>query len=396
MVPQPMDAATAGQIGPQRRSRERAAPSNPAGLDLSAEGATLRVRVRGDWHAATRLPASDPQRVPAIVERVEITLDSGARADVRALARLRSLLFMPELSNAQVDLKHLPEGMRRLLELSMAQRSQHPLAKAPASTRLERLGGHMLGIVARFRSLLSFIGETIIGVAAFLSGRARFRRIDLWIVMQDVGARALPIVSVVAFMFGAVLAFIGSLQLRPFGAQVFVANLVGSGMALEMGALITGVVMAGRAGAAFAAQIGTMQVNEEIDALNAMGFRPTEFLVVPRVIALSLMCPLLALYADAVGIVGGLLVGVTMLDLSSAAYWTQMLQFLEADQFVKGLVKSFVYGILIAICGCLRGMQCGRSAQAVGEATTSAVVTSIVAIVVADTILTVLIFELDL
>ena len=390
------DATTAGRVQPRRRREPSAQAANPAALDLTADGALLRVLVRGDWYAATRLPAAELHFVPERVERVEIALDAGARADVRALARLRRLLSLPQLSEARVDLDRLPEGMRRLLELSTAQRARYPAPAVAPSSVLERVGARMFALLARLQALLAFIGETVIGVAAFVTGRARFRPVDLWIVVQDVGARALPIVSVVAFMFGAVLAFIGSLQLRPFGAQVFVANLVGSGMALEMGALITGVVMAGRAGAAFAAQIGTMQVNEEIDALEAMGLRPIEFLVVPRIIALALMSPLLALYADAVGIVGGMLVGVTMLDLSSAAYWSQMLQFLQPDQFVKGLLKSFAYGILIAVFGCLRGMQCGRSAQAVGEATTSAVVTSIVAIVVADTIITVLIFELDL
>lgn len=369
---------------------------HPPALDMQTQGGTLRIAVRGDWHAATRLPAAAPPHLPAQIDRVEIALDAGARADVRALARIRGLLATPALEHAVLELGALPEGMRRLLELSMAVRERRPPATGLPSRRLERLGERLLAALGRQRSTLAFIGETVLGLAAFATARARYRRADLWIVLQQVSAGALPIVSVVAFLFGAVLAFIGSLQLRPFGAQVFVANLVGSGMALEMGALITAVVMAGRAGAAFAAQLGTMQVNEEIDALDAMGLKPIEFLVVPRVFALGLMSPLLALYADAMGILGGLAVAVSMLDLSAAAYWTQMMQFLEADQFVKGLAKSFVFGILIAMSGCLRGMQCGRSAQAVGEATTSAVVTSIVAIVIADSIITVLIFELDL
>jgi phospholipid/cholesterol/gamma-HCH transport system permease protein len=386
---------TAERSDPVRRDKHPSAPK--AGLELIEDGSTLKVVIRGDWHAATRLPPPPAlERLAAHIERIEIALEPGARADVRALARLRSILAMAESSSAAVELGALPEGMRRLLELSMAVRASATPAQQPPQSQFERIGARVLAAAGRSRALLVFVGEAILGVAAFATGRARYRRTDLWIVVQDVSARALPIVSVVAFLFGAVLAFIGSLQLRPFGAQVFVANLVGSGMALEMGALITAVVMAGRAGAAFAAQIGTMQVNEEIDALNAMGLKPTEFLVVPRIVALGLMSPLLTMYADAVGIAGGMVVGVTMLDISASAYWSQTLQFLEADQFIKGLVKSFVFGILIAGSGCLRGIQCGRSAQAVGEATTSAVVTSIVAIVVADTIITILIFELDL
>ena len=207
---------------------------------------------------------------------------------------------------------------------------------------------------------------------------------------------ALPIVGLLSFLIGVVLAYQGADQLRNFGAEIFTVNLLGLAVLREMGIILTAIIVAGRSGSAFTAQIGTMQVNEEVDALDAMGLKPVEFLVVPRIVALGLMSPLLALYADAMGILGGLVVAVGMLDLSAAAYWTQMMQFLEADQFIKGLVKSFAFGILIAYSGCLRGMQCGRSAQAVGEATTSAVVTSIVAIVIADSIITVLIFELDL
>ena len=386
---------TAGHIDPRRRGRPAEEPSTAA-IEVDEQGGTLRLLVRGDWHAATRLPARATPSIGPHVDRVEIVLEPGARADVRTLARLRSLVASADPARTAIDLSGLPEGMRRLLELSMAVRSEPDVSTAPRLSRVERVGAWLLAVAADLRAFTSFIGETVLGLAAFVTGRARYRPTDLWIVVQDVSARALPIVSVVAFLFGAVLAFIGSLQLRPFGAQIFVANLVGTGMALEMGALITGVVMAGRAGAAFAAQIGTMQVNEEIDALNAMGFRPTDFLVVPRVVALGLMCPLLALYADAIGLLGGMLVGVTMLDLSTSAYWAQTLQYLAADQFIKGLLKSLAFGIVIAISGCLRGMQCGRSAQAVGEATTSAVVTSIVAIVVADSIITILIFELDL
>jgi phospholipid/cholesterol/gamma-HCH transport system permease protein len=175
-----------------------------------------------------------------------------------------------------------------------------------------------------------------------------------------------------------------------FGAQIYVANLVGVGMAREMGAMMTGIIMAGRTGAAFAAQIGTMQVNEEIDALQTMGISPMDFLVMPRMIALIVMMPLLCLYANLMGILGGMFVGMTMLDISFAQYLEQTRSAIDMTDFSLGLVKSVVFGIIVAMSGCLRGIQCGRSSTAVGNAATSAVVTGIVLIVIFDSLLTVI------
>lgn len=196
--------------------------------------------------------------------------------------------------------------------------------------------------------------------------------------------------SLISFLVGLILAFVGAVQLQQFGAQIYVADLVGLGMAREMGAMMTGIIMAGRTGAAFAAQLGTMRVNEEIDALTTMGFSPMDFLVLPRMLALMTMLPLLCLYADFMGILGGLVVGVGMLDLELAQYVNESLLALSLLDFGLGLIKSAVYGAVIAIAGCYRGMQCGNSSAAVGEAATSAVVTSIVWIVVASAILTVI------
>jgi phospholipid/cholesterol/gamma-HCH transport system permease protein len=161
-------------------------------------------------------------------------------------------------------------------------------------------------------------------------------------------------------------------------------------MAREMGAMMTGIIMAGRTGAAFAAQLGTMQVNEEVDALTTMGISPMEFLVLPRMLALVLMMPLLCLYADLMGILGGAIVGVGMLDITITQYYEETRAALSLTDFSVGLVKGAVFGVLVAISGCLRGMQCGRSASAVGDAATSAVVTGIVFIIVSDSILTVI------
>jgi phospholipid/cholesterol/gamma-HCH transport system permease protein len=234
-----------------------------------------------------------------------------------------------------------------------------------------------------------FLGEATLSFMRFLVGRAQFRASDLFFIIQETGPQALPIVTLISFLVGVILAYMGAVQLEQFGAQVFVANLVGLGMAREMAAIMTGIIMAGRSGASFAAQLGTMQVNEEIDALRTLGVNPMDFLVLPRMLALILMVPLLTLYSGAVGILAGMFVSVTLLDISGPEYWNQTVRALNLQHFASGLLKAAIYGVLIAIAGCMRGMQCGRSAQAVGEATTSAVVTSIVYMVVAAAILTV-------
>jgi phospholipid/cholesterol/gamma-HCH transport system permease protein len=208
--------------------------------------------------------------------------------------------------------------------------------------------------------------------------------------MQECGARALPIVSLISLLVGLILAFVGAIQLQQFGAQIYVADLVGIAMVREMGAMMTAIVMAGRTGAAFAAQLGTMQVNEEIDAFSTLGFSPIDFLVLPRMLALILMMPLLCIYADAMGILGGALVGVAMLDLTITEYFIETQGAIDMVDIMVGVVKSAVFGVLVALAGCLRGIQCGRSAQAVGLATTSAVVMGIVFIIVTDGIFSVI------
>lgn len=233
----------------------------------------------------------------------------------------------------------------------------------------------------------------MLALGKLLRGQARFRPVELLLLIQECGAQALPIVTLISFLVGAILAFIGAVQLAMFGAQIYVANLVGMAMTLEMGAMMTAIIMAGRTGAAFAAQLGTMTVNEEIDALTTLGLSPMEFLVVPRLLALVTMMPLLTLYADLMGILGGGLIGVAVLQISPVEYFQQTRAALTLSACAQGLIKGGVYGLLVALAGCLRGMQCGRSAAAVGQATTSAVVTSIVCIILASALLTVIFFR---
>ena len=280
--------------------------------------------------------------------------------------------------------------MRRLLELAYAVPEREGASRDDGREPwLARVGKAAVAARAEAREQLTFVGEACIAFARFATGRASFRRSDLWLLIQDCGANALPIVTLISALVGLILAFVGAVQLKTFGAQIYVADLVGVGMARQMGAIMTGIIMAGRTGASFAAQLGTMTVNEEIDALRTLGVSPMQFLVVPRMLALMLMMPLLCLYSILMGILGGAVVGVGMLDISLIEYYERTAQAISLTQFALGLLCAFVFGVLVALAGCLRGMQCGRSAQAVGTATTSAVATGIVWSVVSDGILTI-------
>jgi phospholipid/cholesterol/gamma-HCH transport system permease protein len=257
-------------------------------------------------------------------------------------------------------------------------------------TFLTRVGLDLADLVRSTGEIMSFFGEGAIAVRRFIAGRARYRRSELWLIIQESGADALPIVSLVSFLVGMILGYIGDQQLAQFGARIYVADLVGLATVIQMGALITGIVLAGRTGAAFAARIGTMQVNEEIDALRTFGIPPMEFVVLPRMIALILMTPLLTLYANLLGILGGAFVGTAVGGLTLTAYLVQTQAAIGWNHIIQGLISATVYGAVVAASGCLRGMQCGRSAAAVGEATTSAVVTAIVFIVISAAVLTII------
>jgi phospholipid/cholesterol/gamma-HCH transport system permease protein len=364
------------------------------GLSFSRPTAdTLLIRITGSWRIGQELPSADDVRKQFNSDpRVKrLAFDTKGLADwdsglLTFLTKIRDLC-----SQRKIDLNSegLPEGVKRLLVLASAS----PALRAPGreSQRepfLSRVGEQAIALGRSAGEMLTFIGEAFVAFVKFLGGRARYRRSDLFLIIQECGAEALPIVSLISVLVGLILAFIGAVQMRMFGAQIYVANLVGITMVRVMGAIMTGIIMAGRTGAAFAAELGTMQVNEEIDALHTLGISPMEFLVLPRMLALALMMPLLCLYADLMGILGGLIVGAAMLDLNPVVYFNQTRAAVSLNHFCIGLFHSVVFGVLVALAGCLRGMQCGRSASAVGEAATSAVVTGIVSIVVATAIIT--------
>ncbi|MBI4998195.1 MAG: ABC transporter permease [Rhodocyclales bacterium] len=296
-----------------------------------------------------------------------------------------------------LDTAGLPDGARRLLAMALAVPEQKLAPRSAAAPGLlAQVGNASIEFWRGIPEMLHFLGEVTLAFARLLSGRARFRRGDLWREIEEVGPRALPIVFVISFLVGLILACRGADQLRLVGAQIFIADLVAIGMVREIGALMTGIIVAGRTGAAFAARLGTMQVNEEIDAFRTLGISAVDFLVLPRMLALMLMVPLLTLYSGFIGMLAGLLVSVAIFDIGVYEYYAEVLRALQLKHFMVGLSKGTVYGAMIAYAGCLRGMQCGRSAEAVGRAATSAVVTAILLITIAASVMTIVYYQLDI
>ena len=374
-----------------------------AGVDLEyarAPDGTLRLALAGDWRLGRGIP--EPGRVLGEVEQGppprKVIFDTRALAgwDSGLLTFLRALLSRFAQLGVEVDERGLPDGVRRLLALAAAVPARMDVRAESRMPFLARVGDVALAAWRAGGETLAFVGDAFLSVVRLVAGKARFRGSDLLLVVQDCGARALPIVSLVNLLVGLILAFVGAIQLRAFGAQIYVADLVGIGTVREIAAIITGVIMTGRTGASFAAELGTMQVNEEIDALRTLGIPPMDFLVLPRLLGLTLMMPLLCLYADVMGILGGLIVAVTMLDIDATQYYLETRRVIHLGDLSLGLFMGGVFGVLIAVTGCMRGLGSGRSASGVGEATTSAVVTGIVSIVVATALITVMSYVLGI
>jgi phospholipid/cholesterol/gamma-HCH transport system permease protein len=361
-------------------------------IERRPEGVAL-LKLGGDWVLGSAVP--DPGEVVARLaqegkpQRLAFETAQLGRWNSGLLVFLTRLFQTCRHDGIGVDDSGLPEGVRKLLGLAAPENQRSGVShggKVPPF--LERVADAAERQLKGFKDMLAFVGESTAAFGKMVVGKADFRRVDLVLTVQETGAQALGIVTLISLLVGMILAFIASIQLKMFGAQIYVADVVGIGIVRVMGAVMTGVIMSGRTGAAFAAQIGTMQVNEEIDALQTLGLSPVEYLVLPRMISLTLMMPLLCVYADLMGVFGGLLVGVGLLDLGFMEYVNETRHALSLSHFLVGLFHSFVFGVLIAISGCLRGIQCERSASAVGYAATSAVVTGIVSIVVATAVIT--------
>lgn len=373
----------------------------PATLEIrSRAGASLEIRIAGDWMVGNRVP-EDCVLVRELeapeVQEVRFSAAELGQWDSRLLTQLMRLIELCERRRLALDLSDLPHEVRSLLQLAYAVPERSGVRRVPPRTSLlDGLGASALALTRDLLGLVDFIGAATQSIGRLVIGKARFRRVDLLQVAQECGAMALPIVALISLLVGLILAFVGAVQLQNFGAQIYIAGLVGLGMAREMGALMTAIIVSGRTGAAFAAQLGTMNVNQEVDALKVMGLSTFDFLVLPRMLALITMMPFLCLYSILMGMVGGAVVATLVFDISLTEYLNETQRVVHLRHFVIGLVKGALFGVLIAISGCMRGLQCGRSAAGVGAAATSSVVTSIVLIVIADALVTLILNRLHL
>lgn len=358
---------------------------------MASQNQCAVLELRGSWLGEGPLPTFDELRDrldAASRQRWQLRPGDDFRWDSRFMARLFQCAQYCRESGIELDIEAMPEGVRRLLAVATAVK---PLAAEPRRhpgfiERLRRHGNNALGAIASF---LAFVGGASLALLRFLTGRSNTRVRDIWYFVDQCGPQALGIVALISVLVGMILAYLGSVQLRQFGAEVYVANLVTLGMVREMGALMTAVIMAGRTGAAYAAQLGTMQSNEEIDAVTTLGISPMEYLVLPRMLALVMVMPLLCILADVLGMLGGALVAAGM-DISLVQFISQARDAVTTQDVATGVFKSLVFGVLIATAGCQAGLQSGRSSAAVGQATTRAVVNAIVYLVVADAALNII------
>jgi phospholipid/cholesterol/gamma-HCH transport system permease protein len=361
----------------------------PARAADSLDGDALTVTLSGDWSLTDERPKWDAVRGTRKPKHVLLRDGGLGQWDSSLLLFLFEVQQWCKLMGTHCDIKGLPEKLRALLsQMSTSHETSVPFDRS--ENFVETVGQTTLGLWRKVRAFAVFLGEVVLGVMRVAKHPTKFRWRDCIEEMQLCGAMALPIVGLVSFLVGVTLAYTGAIVLRQYGGDIYVADLIGLSMLREMGAVMTGVVLAGRTGAAFAATLGNMKANEEIDALETLGISAVDFLVLPRLLALTVMMPLLGLYANALGILGGMAVALSVLSIPPTAYWVEMLTIVDLSDTLVGLIKATTFGVIIGISGCLRGMEAERSAAGVGRAATSAVVTSILLIIVSDAVFAVI------
>ena len=386
-------------VEPPARLDSPAAPpvtGAPPRAEVLQTGGDLTIVLVGDWRLEEGVPrfhlpgkAESPTGSPHDDAIRAIHFDTAGLGtwDSSVLVFLHQVLEFGEAAGMEIDPSGLPEPITRLIALSRAVPERVPVARAAAPSLVARLGLGALHGFDALRASVTFTGQVTDGFIRLVLGRVRLRWRDFWVVVQSNGSGALPIVTLIAFLIGVIIAFLGVVVLRRFGAGFYVSYLVGYGVLREMGALMTGIIMAGRTGAAFAAELGSMKITEEIDAYTTLGVSAVDHLVLPRILGLFVMMPLLVIYADFVGIAGGLLVAVTMLDLSPTQFFGGMLTAVALPDALIGLFKGSVFGLIIGVAGCMKGLQTGSDAGAVGRSATSAVVLGITLIIMANAVI---------
>ena len=359
-----------------------------------SESGVVSVDISGNWLDRTALPQIGPVEKDLVgggVHAVEFKTTQLGRWDSALMVRILSISDLCTRANVEFRAKTLPEGLAKLIALAEAVPEKSDAARKDGKKGfLQRVGEGGLKAWDGGAAMLSFMGESVLALLQMLRGRAQFRWSDTLQVIQQSGPEALGIVALINFLIGLILAFVGATELSQFGASIYTADLVAIATVREMACIMTGIIVCGRTGAAFAAQLGTMKVNQEIEAYQTFGISPFEFLVLPRMLALILMMPLLCVFADLIAIAGGFLVSTLMLDVTPYLYLSRTVAAISLASFLLGIGKGAFFGVLVALTGCLRGMQCGTNAAAVGEATTSAVVTGIAWIIASDGIFAVI------
>jgi len=365
----------------------QAHPPSEEGLVFSIVGPLDSNTTGQAWRTALRvLQQANPRRV--IVDAARLTYCDGAGA-----ALLLELRHRQSRRRGTYEIRSLDPAYQALLDLYGRSGGPNPEPATPAASPVEQIGRATITLGHDIVVLIAFVGELCAALGRALRRPHEVRWRDAFLTAELVGVNALPIIVLLGFLLGLIMAFQSTIPMRQFGAVLYVANLIGLSMLRELGPLLTAIILAGRSGSAFAAELGTMKVSEELDALTTMGLEPVGFLVVPRVIAAVAMTPLLAVFAGVFGLIGG---AVVMLSLGFplVTYMNQVKSAVTVGDMIGGLGKSFVFGIVVAAIGCLRGLQTKSGASAVGESTTRAVVSGLVLITIVDGVFAVIFYAL--
>jgi phospholipid/cholesterol/gamma-HCH transport system permease protein len=363
--------------------------------EIRREDDSLVAVLSGDWNFQRPAPRFAPLMESALsadppgartVRVVNVDASALGTWDSSLLIFLRQGQEYCESHQIEFGTGGVPERISGLLALARVVPERVTDRDEPRLSPVARFGLAGIALWDGSHEAVTFTGEVIQRGAQLLRGRVRMRWREFWVVVQSNGSGALPIVTLIALLVGVIVAFLGVVVLKRFGAGYYVSYLVGYGMLREMGALMTGIIMAGRTGAGFAAELGSMKITEEIDALSTLGISPVDHLVLPRVLGLFVMMPLLVVYADLVGIVGGMGVSLAMLDLTPTQFVHGLLTAVELSDTLLGVFKATIYGVIVGMAGCMKGLQTGSDAGAVGRSATSAVVLGITLIILANAV----------
>lgn len=355
-------------------------------VDTELRGSALLVKISGQWSLLREKPDWNKLVDHREMTHIKVVQENLTEWDSALLLFLLHGQSWCIQHKVDFDIAALPKGLRRLVAQVAAASEAAPQQHETAISFLTVIGLAAKRWGAEAGQAARFVGDCTLGLLHLFRWPKCFPWKDCFLQMQSCGALALPIVGLISFLVGAIVAFQAALQLHQFGADIFIVNVVGLSVVREMGPMMAAIVVAGRTGAAYAAQLGNMRVGEEIDALQSLGISPIDFLVIPRLLALVVMLPLLVLYADGLGILGGMAVASTTLNIPPAAFWAKAESILKLSDVTIGLIKSGAFALLIGTAGCLRGLQCERNSAGIGNATTSAVVTGILLIILADAV----------